>query len=570
MRRILLSFLFLALLCGAADAACSGSGTTWSCPSGSSAGDIQTAINSSTDGATITMAAGSYSWTSGIEFSSSKATTLICASVGGCTVTGTGIIGENGGCSGDSTKLQRVSGFNFTTGNNPRFWWYGSGPCIRVIRIDHNTFNVTADGTIMFFGENGSTDNYMRGVIDHNTINSSVSSNLLHVLNGNSDGAPTGTLGTDKNLFVEDNTFSVTTIDDTGVGMVDGWGGGALVVRYNTTTNARILMHGVPHVWGPVNFEVYNNSIVMNSGANGSGLADNYRSVHHQGSGTYMVFNNTFTPSPGQGHSADAAVYLHYRSWCADPGTCGIGVVKCDGTVGFDGNRSPSPPNYGYPCKRQPGRDPAAKLLPLYAWNNKFSDNQAKIDLVCNDQGESNPNTCLNHVVVDRDVFNAVGTAQTSPTSPFNGATGMGFGTLANRPTTCSVGGTQAQDAGNGGVGYFATDGTDTGQRRIQLAWAPSTDNVGVAGYKIYRDGSQIGTSATNSFIDDTASPSTSYNYTVSAFDAAGNESAQSAPMHITASPLATGTGVLYRCASPNTWVTHYAPYTYPHPLTLP
>ena len=48
--------------------------------------------------------------------------------------------------------------------------------------------------------------------------------------------------------------------------------------------------------------------------------------------------------------------------------------------------------------------------------------------------------------------------AQTSPTSPFNGTTGMGFGTLANRPTTCSSGLTNAQDAGNGGVGYFATD----------------------------------------------------------------------------------------------------------------
>lgn len=38
-------------------------------------------------------------------------------------------------------------------------------------------------------------------------------------------------------------------------------------------------------------------------------------------------------------------------------------------------------------------------------------------------------------------------TAQTSPTSPFNGTSGTGWGTLANRPTTCTA-----------GVGYFATD----------------------------------------------------------------------------------------------------------------
>jgi hypothetical protein len=37
--------------------------------------------------------------------------------------------------------------------------------------------------------------------------------------------------------------------------------------------------------------------------------------------------------------------------------------------------------------------------------------------------------------------------AQTSTTSPFNGTSGTGHGTLANRPTTCTA-----------GVGYFATD----------------------------------------------------------------------------------------------------------------
>jgi hypothetical protein len=59
----------------------------------------------------------------------------------------------------------------------------------------------------------------------------------------------------------------------------------------------------------------------------------------------------------------------------------------------------------------------------------------------------------------NRDWFEAESNnAQTSPTSPFNGTSGVGFGTLANRPTTCSAGLTDAPDAGNGGVGYFATD----------------------------------------------------------------------------------------------------------------
>jgi hypothetical protein len=66
--------------------------------------------------------------------------------------------------------------------------------------------------------------------------------------------------------------------------------------------------------------------------------------------------------------------------------------------------------------------------------------------------------TCVQHVLPNRDYYEAVSVnAQTSPTSPFNGATGMGYGSLANRPITCTTT-SETADAGNGGVGYFATD----------------------------------------------------------------------------------------------------------------
>ena len=64
---------------------------------------------------------------------------------------------------------------------------------------------------------------------------------------------------------------------------------------------------------------------------------------------------------------------------------------------------------------------------------------------------------------------------------------------------------------------------------QIDLAWTASTDNIGVTGYKIYRNGTQIGTSVAASYSDTRLAASTSYTYTVSAFDAAGNFSAQSA-----------------------------------------
>jgi chitodextrinase len=62
----------------------------------------------------------------------------------------------------------------------------------------------------------------------------------------------------------------------------------------------------------------------------------------------------------------------------------------------------------------------------------------------------------------------------------------------------------------------------------IALGWTASTDGVGVAGYRIYRDGTQVGTSPTATSSDTGLMPSTSYAHAVAAYDAAGNASAQS------------------------------------------
>ncbi|HSR89628.1 MAG TPA: DUF4038 domain-containing protein [Candidatus Udaeobacter sp.] len=81
---------------------------------------------------------------------------------------------------------------------------------------------------------------------------------------------------------------------------------------------------------------------------------------------------------------------------------------------------------------------------------------------------------------------------------------------------------------------------------QINLAWTAATDNVGVTGYKIFRDGVQIATTAATSFSNTGLTPSTDYSYTVAAFDAAGNTSAlsisanattQALPITITVSP---------------------------------
>ena len=66
---------------------------------------------------------------------------------------------------------------------------------------------------------------------------------------------------------------------------------------------------------------------------------------------------------------------------------------------------------------------------------------------------------------------------------------------------------------------------TAVSENQIDLTWTASTDNVGVAGYNIFRDGNQVGTSETASFSDTGLQPSTSYEYQVQAFDAAENVS---------------------------------------------
>jgi cytochrome c553 len=59
----------------------------------------------------------------------------------------------------------------------------------------------------------------------------------------------------------------------------------------------------------------------------------------------------------------------------------------------------------------------------------------------------------------------------------------------------------------------------------ITLSWEASTDNLGVAGYYIYQNGVRSGVSTTTSFNDKLLKANTTYCYTVTAFDAAGNES---------------------------------------------
>jgi hypothetical protein len=67
----------------------------------------------------------------------------------------------------------------------------------------------------------------------------------------------------------------------------------------------------------------------------------------------------------------------------------------------------------------------------------------------------------------------------------------------------------------------------------VNISWATSTDDVGIAGYQIYRNGIQIANASTSPYADKGLSANIPYSYTVAAYDIAGNISAQSSPASV-------------------------------------
>jgi chitodextrinase len=73
---------------------------------------------------------------------------------------------------------------------------------------------------------------------------------------------------------------------------------------------------------------------------------------------------------------------------------------------------------------------------------------------------------------------------------------------------------------------------TATATTSISLAWSASSDpESGVSGYRVYREGVDVGQVTQSAFVDTGLAPSTTYRYTVAAFNGAGLLSESSAPL---------------------------------------
>jgi chitodextrinase len=115
------------------------------------------------------------------------------------------------------------------------------------------------------------------------------------------------------------------------------------------------------------------------------------------------------------------------------------------------------------------------------------------------------------------------------------------------------------------------------GSTGANLSWNAATDNIGVKDYIVRRNGAQMATPATTSYLDTGLSPGQTYSYTVAARDAAGNTSPDtpsqsvttpvpppvdtsppSVPSNLVATPGSNAIGLSWSPSTDNVQVTGY------------
>jgi len=143
-----------------------------------------------------------------------------------------------------------------------------------------------------------------------------------------------------------------------------------------------------------------------------------------------------------------------------------------------------------------------------------------------------------NQVVYDPSVSGSI-----TPTSSSAGTTWASIGMLVGAST-----GTADTTAPSVPTG-LAVSGTPTSSS-VSLSWSASSDNSGgsgVAGYRVFRDGSATPLNSSlvtaTSYADTTVSGPKTYSYTVAAVDQAGNQSAPSAPVSVSTPGPSGGSG---------------------------
>jgi len=357
--------------------------------------DVRSAINAASPGDTVRVPAGSATWTQ--ELVIDKKINLIGAGQTSTYITSNYTAGDYliyfwpPGSS--TTTACRISGFNFNFANKCYGINVGSSPgyIFRNVRIDHNIFQNAAGNLVGIAGA-------VFGVADNNSFIHTQSGRQAHDNHQDSQWCwnnLAAEYGTENNFYYEDNTY-------TGPGIIVSAGGqgNRYCVRHNTITNTDTSvfwmfdMHGsyTEDMLSAMVVEVYGNTI---NSAYGVGSLDQRGSMA-------LFYNNIFSCS-----TVDIGIRNEYNT----------NVDLLSPVTATNGEPKRIHKSYYWGNKNKGTRVSAAILETAYYSNLGRNVPQFNID-------------CFDEV------------------ASFNGSSGVGVGTLASRPASCST----------EGVGYWATD----------------------------------------------------------------------------------------------------------------
>lgn len=274
---------------------------------------------------------------------------------------------------------------------------YSASFPLQSFRVDHVTFQ--SDGVMHVL-----VNCHGRGLIDHNTFLWTGNREVIGLF-GAGAGSATGwtdevSPGSADAVYIEDNTFTNSASPTFNAGKTAQFYGSRSVVRFNTYDCAQIDVHGNTARSGRW-WEIYHNNFLL-------GTCNNVDKWYQIRGGSGYIFEDTIEAG---NVSPDRLVFWQDANPVKSTGGC-HNVSGGEDSVGTGKNQT---------C------DPA------YVWNTNVDTISFTDDPGC---------SC---VVENQDYF----VKQAS----FDGTVGMGVGTLASRPATCTAG-----TGGAPGVGYWATD----------------------------------------------------------------------------------------------------------------
>ncbi|MHC4407024.1 MAG: hypothetical protein ACYTG0_46015 [Planctomycetota bacterium] len=451
--------------------------------------DVQAAIDAASDGDIVEVPTGTATWTT---TSSTKPAVLISEktiTLQGAGIDKTIILDETGYPWKDlllwisGTKPARITGFTFKgfiERNRGAAAVAVRGNC-RNWRIDHCKFDGSPRGVWAYAG--------CFGVVD-NCIFLNTGQGVVMKGYGDESWKRPLTLGLADALYVEDCTFKA------GGAATDAYHGARFVFRRNSLVDTHVAQHGCDsgNYRSTFSYEVYDN-VIAKEKLTASRVP---RAMHFRG-GTGVVFNNTLA---GFSEGIDVANYRsseRFRKLC---GKWGI----CDGKNPVDGNEEPN----GYPARDQIGRSTNQVLEPLYEWNNTLDGKDADVHV----------STGTQHIGEGRDFHND---------TPRPGYRPYAY----PHPLRAEWPPAPPKDHEAPTVPVNLTVHGVSGAR-AELTWQPSTDNEGVMGYYVWLDGRRVSRitapACTKYTLPRLKAPTGRHTFSVSAFDAAGNESRPSSP----------------------------------------